>query len=46
MWYYTDEDALNIDIDIIKKFSFVKVTPPLNKQEIERAIKELTERKQ
>jgi len=35
------EEAFNIDITTINKFSFLKISPPLNKETLEAKLKEL-----
>ena len=42
-WYYEDEDALHLDIDMIKKFSKLKITAPLNKPDLVKTAKDLEE---
>ena len=43
MYYYEDEDQLNLDIGIIKKFADLKISAPLCKSQIEKSTKDLTE---
>lgn len=43
MWYYEDDDSLNLDIGMIKKFARLKITAPMNKNDIEKTVKELEE---
>lgn len=45
MWYYENDDALNLDITMIKKFSRLNVTAPLNKSDAEKTVTELEELK-
>ena len=43
--YEEDLDSLNLDIGMIKRFSRLKVTAPLNKSDLDKTIKELEELK-
>ena len=45
MWYYEDDDSLNLDIGMIKKFARLKVSAPMDKSELEKTAKELEELK-
>lgn len=46
MWVYEDEDEhLDLDISMIKKFSKLSVTVPTKKQDLEKIIKDLKELK-
>jgi len=40
------EEAFKIDITVINKFGFLKVSPPLNKESLDAKIKELTEKRE
>jgi len=40
------EEAFKIDITVINKFGFLKVSPPLNKESLDSKIKELSEKKE
>ena len=39
---YRVEEAFNIDITVINKFGFLKVSPPLDKENLDAKIKELS----
>lgn len=43
MYYYEDEDQMSLDIGVINKFAILKITAPLQKSQIEKAIQELEE---
>lgn len=43
MWYYEDEDSLNLDIGMIKKFNGLRVTAPLYKPDLAKAVADLKE---
>mmetsp|Transcript_8493 Transcript_8493/g.6035 ORF Transcript_8493/g.6035 Transcript_8493/m.6035 type:complete len:90 (+) Transcript_8493:1425-1694(+) len=39
------EDVFNIDVMIVQKFGFLKVSPPIAPEDLEEKIKELNEKK-
>jgi hypothetical protein len=45
MWYYENEESLNLDIAMIKKFSRLNVTAPLTVTDLDKTVKELEDLK-
>ncbi len=43
MYYYEDPDQLNLDIGMMQQFSKLKITAPLYKSDLKKAIANLEE---
>ena len=43
MFYYDDQNQLNLDIGMMQQFSRLQITAPLYRSDLQKAIKELEE---
>lgn len=46
MWVYEDDNSLNLDIAMIKKFGRLNVSAPAFKEDLEKTLKDLKELKE
>ena len=46
MWVYEEDNSLNLDIGMIKKFGRLNVTAPVCKEDLEKTVKDLLELKE